>query len=232
MDFENTLIPGKILKRYKRFLADIELEDGEVIVAHTANTGSMKTCWEPGWPVLLSHHDNPKRKLKYSLELTHNGDTWIGINTSLPNKVAAEGIQSGVVKELQGYENLKPEAKVGKSRIDILLSNNKDDLCYVEVKNVTLLGENRAAIFPDAVSTRGQKHLEELTSLVKEGIRSAMLFVVNREDVDTFSPADHIDPDYGRLLREAHNAGVEILAYQCHVGPTGIALKKKLPVKL
>ncbi len=232
MDFENTLIPGKILKRYKRFLADIELEDGEVIVAHTANTGSMKTCWEPGWPVLLSHHDNPKRKLKYSLELTHNGDTWIGINTSLPNKVAAEGIQSGVVKELQGYENLKPEAKVGKSRIDILLSNNKDDLCYVEVKNVTLLGENRAAIFPDAVSTRGQKHLEELTSLVKEGIRSAMLFVVNREDVDTFSPADHIDPDYGRLLREAHDAGVEILAYQCHVGPTGIALKKKLPVKL
>ena len=177
MDFETTLIPGKILKRYKRFLADIELEDGEVIVAHTANTGSMKTCWEPGWPVLLSHHDNPKRKLKYSLELTHNGDTWIGINTSLPNKVAAEGIQSGVVKELQGYENLKPEAKVGKSRIDILLSNDKDDLCYVEVKNVTLLGENRVAIFPDAVSTRGQKHLEELTSLVKEGIRSAMLFV-------------------------------------------------------
>lgn len=232
MDFETTLIPGKILKRYKRFLADIELEDGEVIVAHTANTGSMKTCWEPGWPVLLSHHDNPKRKLKYSLELTHNGDTWIGINTSLPNKVAAEGIQSGVVKELQGYENLKPEAKVGKSRIDILLSNDKDDLCYVEVKNVTLLGENRAAIFPDAVSTRGQKHLEELTSLVKEGIRSAMLFVVNREDVDTFSPADHIDPDYGRLLREAHDAGVEILAYQCQVGPKGIALKKKLPVKL
>lgn len=232
MDFETTLIPGKILKRYKRFLADIELENGEVIVAHTANTGSMKTCWEPGWPVLLSHHDNPKRKLKYSLELTHNGDTWIGINTSLPNKVAAEGIQSGVVKELQGYENLKPEAKVGKSRIDILLSNDKDDLCYVEVKNVTLLGENRAAIFPDAVSTRGQKHLEELTSLVKEGIRSAMLFVVNREDVDTFSPADHIDPDYGRLLREAHDAGVEILAYQCHVGPKGIALKKKLPVKL
>lgn len=232
MNFEEPLVPGKILKRYKRFLADIELEDGEVIVAHTANTGSMKTCWEPGWDVRLSFHDNPKRKLKYSLELTHNGDTWIGINTSLPNKVAAEGIQKGVVKELKGYKNLKPEAKVGKSRIDILLSNDGEDPCYVEVKNVTLLGEKKTAIFPDAVSTRGQKHLEELTGLVKEGIRAAMLFVVNREDVTSFAPADHIDPTYGELLRKADKAGVEILAYRCEVNPEGIHLKKKIPVKL
>jgi len=232
MDFKEKLIPGKILKRYKRFLADVELSDGEVITAHTANTGSMKTCWEPGWNVLLSFHDNPKRKLKYSLELTNNGDTWIGVNTSLPNKVAAEGIQAGIVKELSGYSNLKPEAKVGKSRIDILLSNEGKDPCYVEVKNVTLLGENKRAIFPDAVSTRGQKHLEELTGLVNEGIRAAMLFVVNREDVDSFSPADHIDPTYGELLRKADKAGVEVLAYQCKVTPQGIKLYKSLPVHL
>ncbi len=232
MNFEAPLIKGKILKRYKRFLADVELENGEVITAHTANTGSMKTCWEPGWNVLLSYHDNPKRKLKYSLELTNNGSTWICINTSLPNKIAMEGIENGIVKELQGYTTIKPEAKIGKSRIDILLSNEGENPCYVEVKNVTLLGENAQGIFPDAVSTRGQKHLEELTGLVNEGIRSAMLFVVNREDVDSFAPADHIDPTYGELLRAAHRAGVEILAYQCKLTPNGIALAKKLPVHL
>jgi len=232
MNFPTPLIKGIILKRYKRFLADVELENGDIITAHTANTGSMKTCWEPGWNVLLSYHDNPKRKLKYSLELTHNGDTWICVNTSLPNKIAAEGITNGTVKELQGYSSLKPEAKVGQSRIDILLSNEGADPCYVEIKNVTLLGEDRRAIFPDSVSTRGQKHLEELTSLVDQGIRSAMLFVVNREDVDSFSPADEIDPTYGELLRKAHKAGVEVLAYQCSVTPTGISLQKKLPIYL
>lgn len=232
MEFETPLVKGIIQKRYKRFLADIELENGEIITAHTANTGSMKTCWEPGWNVLLSYHDNPKRKLKYSLELTNNGTTWIGVNTSLPNKIAIEGIEKGVVKELQGYTTLKPEAKIGKSRIDILLSNEGEDPCYVEVKNVTLLGDNGQAIFPDAVSTRGQKHLEELTGLVNDGIRAAMLYVVNREDVNSFAPADHIDPTYGELLRKAAAAGVEILAYQCKLSPKGIKLTKKLPVKL
>jgi sugar fermentation stimulation protein A len=232
MNFDTPLIEGKILKRYKRFLADIELENGDIITAHTANTGSMKTCWEPGWNVLLSYHDNPNRKLKYSLELTNNGETWIGVNTSLPNKVAAEGILNGTVKELQGYSHLKPEAKVGKSRIDILLSNDGENPCYVEVKNVTLLGENEQAIFPDAVSTRGQKHLEELTTLVQDGVRSAMLFVVNREDVSSFAPADQIDPTYGELLRKAAKSGVEILAYLCRVTPEGICLDKKLPVIL
>ena len=232
MKFDTPLIPGKILKRYKRFLADIELENGEVITAHTANTGSMKTCWEPGWNVLLSFHDNPKRKLKYSLELTNNGNTWICVNTSLPNKMAAEAIQNETVKELIGYKTLKPEAKIGKSRIDILLSNEGEDPCYVEVKNVTLLGENKRAIFPDSVSTRGQKHLEELISLKEQGIRAAMLYVVNREDVDSFSPADDIDPTYGELMRKAEKAGVEILAYQCHVGPDEVKLEKSLPVIL
>ncbi len=232
MQFQNPLVEGTILKRYKRFLADVELSNGEVITAHTANTGSMKTCWEPGWKVLMSFHDNPKRKLKYSLEMIHNSDTWIGINTSLPNKMAVEAIENGTIKELQGYEKIKPEAKIGKSRIDILLTKDNGEQCYVEVKNVTLLGENRKALFPDAVSERGQKHLKELTGLVNEGIRSAMLYIVQREDVEVFSPADEIDPEYGRLLREAKNAGVEILCYQCHLNPEGIEVIKPLPVEL
>lgn len=232
MNFEAPLIKAIIHKRYKRFLADVELENGDPITAHLANTGSMKTCWAPGWNVLLSYHDNPKRKLKYSLELTNNGTTWIGVNTSLPNKIAIEGIEKGIVKELQGYQTIKPEAKIGKSRIDILLSNEGDDPCYVEVKNVTLLGENGQAIFPDGVTTRGQKHLKELTGLVEQGIRAAMLFVVNREDVTSFAPADHIDPTYGELLRKAASAGVEILAYQCQISPKEITLAKKLPIKL
>ena len=232
MNYENELIPGKILKRYKRFLADIELESGEVITAHTANTGSMKTCWEPGWSVLLSFHDNPKRKLKYSLELTNNGSTWICVNTSLPNKIAMEGIQNGIVKELSGYSDIKAEAKVGKSRIDILLSNQGEDPCYVEVKNVTLINEAGGAIFPDSVTTRGQKHLEELMELKAQGIRAAMLYVVNREDVDSFAPASEIDPRYAQLLKEAKEKGVEILAYQCKLSPEKIELHRPLPVKL
>jgi sugar fermentation stimulation protein A len=143
-----------------------------------------------------------------------------------------EGIEKGVVKELSGYSTIKPEAKIGKSRIDILLSNDGEDPCYVEVKNVTLLGDKNRGIFPDAVSTRGQKHLEELMGLVDEGIRAAMLYVVNREDVKSFAPAEDIDPRYAELLREAADKGVEILAYQCSVTPKEIKLAKKLPVKL
>jgi sugar fermentation stimulation protein A len=232
MEFPTPLIEGKILKRYKRFLADIELSSGEVVTAHTANTGSMKTCWEPGWEVRVSYHDNPKRKLKYGLELTHNGDTWIGVNTSLPNKIAHEAIEKGVVKELSGYKFIKPEVKIGKSRIDFLLSNDEDDQCYVEIKNVTLLGENQTAIFPDSVTTRGQKHLIELTQLKEQGIRTAMLYVVNRQDVTSFAPAEKIDPEYALLLRKAKNAGVEVYAYQCKVDPKGITLNKALKVNL
>jgi len=228
MKFTAPLIYGKILKRYKRFLCDIELDDGSIIVAHSANTGSMKTCWEPGWKCALSYHDNPKRKLKYSLEMTYNGKTWIGVNTSLPNKIAIEAIQDGTIKELQGYPTLKPEAKIGKSRIDILLSHEGTDKCYVEVKNVTLKGEGDDVLFPDGVSTRGQKHLEELIALKEEGIRACMLFIVNREDAKTFSPADHIDPTYGELLRKASQAGVEILVYSCEVNPEGIKVHKKI----
>ncbi|MBT3586390.1 MAG: DNA/RNA nuclease SfsA [Halobacteriovoraceae bacterium] len=231
MKFAEPLKEGIILKRYKRFLADIDF-NGEVVVAHTANTGSMRTCWEAGWPVLCSFHDNPKRKLKYSLEMTHNGKSWICVNTSLPNKLGAEAILNGTITELQGYQNLKPEAKIGESRIDILLSNGEEDLCYVEIKNVTLVEEENIARFPDAVTTRGQKHLRELTQLAKKGTRACMLYIVNREDAVVFEPAALIDPEYAMLLKEAESAGVEILVYQASLTPESIELKNSLPYRL
>ncbi len=231
MQFDKKIIPGKILKRYKRFLADIELKDGEVITAHTANTGSMKTCWEPGWKVLVSHHDDPKRKLKYSLEMTNNGDTWIGVNTSLPNKLAKEAIENGTIKELQGFENIRPEYKVGKSRIDLLLSKG-DYKCFVEVKNVTMHGGDDLAVFPDGVTERGQKHLKELITLKKEGHRAVMLFIVQREDVNRFAPAKEIDPIYSDLLKQAFDQGVEILPYQCELNEKGVEVKRLLPFEL
>jgi sugar fermentation stimulation protein A len=231
LKFAEPLKEGIILKRYKRFLADIDF-NGEVVVAHTANTGSMRTCWEAGWPVLCSFHDNPKRKLKYSLEMTHNGKSWICVNTSLPNKLGAEAILNGTITELQGYQNLKPEAKIGESRIDILLSNGEEDLCYVEIKNVTLVEEENIARFPDAVTTRGQKHLRELTQLAKKGTRACMLYIVNREDAVVFEPAALIDPEYAMLLKEAESAGVEILVYQASLTPESIELKNSLPYRL
>lgn len=239
MQFEKPVYQGTIQKRYKRFLADITLDNGEEITAHTANTGSMKTCWEPGWKVLVTYHDDPKRKLKYSLEMTHNGKSWIGVNTSLPNKLSAQAIRDGKIKELDGYDFLKPEFKVGQSRIDILLYNAEKERpsaatekCFVEIKNVTLKGETGLAEFPDSVSERGQKHLRELTQLVKEGHRACMLYIVQREDVDTFAPAESIDPTYAKLLREAADTGVEVLAYQCSLNEKGVEISKKLKIKL
>lgn len=228
MEF-NGLVKGKILKRYKRFLADIELLNGEVIVAHTANTGSMKTCWGPGWDALVSYHDDPKRKLKYSLQMTHNGESWIGINTSLPNKLAIEAIKNGVIKELKDYSDIRPEVKIGKSRIDILLSNTSNNKkCYVEVKNVTLKEGENICSFPDAVSTRGQKHLQELIDLQDENTEAAMLYIVQREDVKKFKPANDIDPEYAELLKKAHDQGVKVLVYQCKLSPKEIKIHKAI----
>jgi sugar fermentation stimulation protein A len=230
MKFSQPLQEGKILKRYKRFFADIQLNN-EIVVAHVPNTGSMKTCWEPGWKALVSFHDDPKRKLKYTLEMTSNGKSWIGVNTSWPNKLAQEAISSGHIKELLGYSTITPEKTIGESRIDLYLTGEGKKDCYVEIKNVTL-AQNQIALFPDAVSERGQKHLRELTHLSKSGHRACMLFIVQREDVTSFKPADAIDPEYGKLLREAAKAGVEILVYQCHLDVKGISLSKSLPYDL
>ena len=229
MKFKQPLHLGIFQKRYKRFFADV-IVGNETIVAHTANTGTMKTCLGEGWPSLVSFHDSPKRKLKYSFEMTHNGKTWIGVNTSLTNSLAIEAINNGVIKELQGYKNLKPEAKIGQSRIDILLSNNENDKCYVEVKNVTLIDDQGHCLFPDSVTERGLKHLNELLELKRQGIRTVMLFVVQREDCHSFKIEQSIDVAYCKKLKEVILEGVEVLVYQCKMSPEEIVIQKKLDI--
>jgi sugar fermentation stimulation protein A len=229
MKFNTPLISGFFIKRYKRFFADIQVKD-EIVIAHTANTGSMKNCLGENWPALLSFHDSPTRKLKYSFEMIFNGKTWIGINTSLANGLAIEAIKNGTIKELQGYSDLKPEAKIGQSRIDILLSNDGSDQCYVEVKNVTLINDEDHCLFPDSITERGQKHLRELMDLKEKGIRTVMLFIVQREDCSSFKIDNSIDLVYCHLLKKAINHGVEILVYQCKLTPLEIIVHKKLEI--
>lgn len=229
MKFKTPLHSGIFQKRYKRFFADIKVGE-EIVVAHTANTGTMKTCLQEGWNALMSFHDSPTRKLKYSFEMINNGKSWIGINTSMTNGLAIEAIQNGTIKELQGYRDLKPEAKIGQSRIDILLSNSEAEQCYVEVKNVTLIDGHDHCLFPDAVTERGLKHLGELLELKKQGIRTVMLFIVQREDCKAFKVEQDIDPAYCKKLKEVMNEGVEVLVYQCKLSPEEIIVTKKLPI--
>ncbi len=231
MKLPQKLIPGKLVRRYKRFLADVELENGEVVTAHCPNSGSMKGCMDPGSPVRLSESRNPNRKYKYTWELVRVNGCWVGINTGRPNLLVKDAIVDGTISELQNYETVRPEVKYGEnSRIDLLLEG-KTGRCYVEVKNVTLV-EGRLALFPDAVTLRGQKHLRELMRMVSEGHRAVIFFVVQRGDADSVSPADEIDPEYGRLLREATEFGVEAMAYQAQVSPEEIRISRRLPVIL
>ena len=228
------ILIGKIQKRYKRFLADIELDSGEVITVHNANTGSMKTCWEPGWPALIAHSGNPDRKYPYGLEMLHNGETWIGINTARANKIVYEALEQKIIKELSEYNIIQPEKKVGDSRIDFYLTNDNDENLppvYLEVKNVTLLGENKMALFPDAETIRGQKHLQELIMLQSSGYRAVMFYLVQREDVDSFCPAFEIDPAYADLLSLAIEAGVEVLVYGCSLNEKEIKITHPLEIK-
>ncbi len=232
MRFPLPLKQGTLIKRYKRFLADVQLEDGTIVTAHCPNSGSMKTCNQPGWRVLLSESDNPKRKLKYTWELVHNGVCWIGVNTILTNKLAVEAIQKGWIPELSGYDKLETERKYGQnSRIDILLSS-AGKKCYVEVKNVTLVEEDGFYKFPDSVTTRGLKHLYELREMAAQGNRAVMLFAVQRSDGSVFTPAKAIDPKYAAALKEVHKQGVEILVYRADISPKRIELKVKTAFNL
>jgi sugar fermentation stimulation protein A len=233
MQFHQPTFIGTIQNRYKRFLSDITLDNGEQINAHVPNTGSMQTCWEPGWKVLTTFHDDPKRKMKYTLELTHNGKSWIAVNTSLTNKLVHEALLNNQIVQLQDYTQIKPEQSVLDSRLDFFLSGHATSPCaYVEVKNVTLKSEQAVALFPDAVSTRGQKHLKDLMKIKAMGHRAIMLYVINREDVTSFSSAKTIDPVYAQLLSEAKDAGVEILAYQTTITEKEISISKEIEVKL
>jgi len=231
MKLPEPLFHGTLIRRYQRFLADVELDDGSLVTAHTPNTGSMLGCARPGSRVLLSKSANPARKYQHSWELVHTDGLWVGINTLLPNHLVREGIENGTVTELAGYQQIKGEVAYGSgSRIDLLLSGLHGN-CYVEVKNVTLV-EGSRALFPDAVSARGQKHLRELMEVVRLGHRGVNLFVVQRGDGESVSPADAIDPAYGAQLREAARAGVELLAYRAQVTRSEIRLCQSLPVLL
>lgn len=243
MKFETPLIKGTLVKRYKRFLADVTLDDGTLVTAHTANSGSMKGCCDPGFEVWLSPANNPDRKLKFTWELVRVADgALVGINTSHPNQLAAEAAAAQQIPELASYSGAKREVKYGKnSRIDVLLTADDKPDCYVEVKNVTLFRPDpkdaagrQVALFPDAVTARGTKHLAELTDMVAEGKRAVMLYIVQRtaDGLSRFSVAEDIDPTYAAALRDAMAAGVEAICYTCTVTPEGITLAAPLPVNL
>ncbi|MGJ8531663.1 MAG: DNA/RNA nuclease SfsA [Alphaproteobacteria bacterium] len=233
MKFDSPLIEGTLIKRYKRFLADIKLDDGSEITAHCANPGAMLGLKEPGQRVWLSKSDNPKRKLAYSWELTEADNTIIGINTARPNALVEEAINNGTIAELQNYETLRREVKYGKnSRIDILLSDEQKPDCYVEIKNVHMLRTKRLYEFPDSVTARGAKHLVEMTDMVAEGHRAVMVYLIQRDDGDRLRFAAEIDPNYANALANACKAGVEAIAYVCKLTPEGIEAYRSVPVEI
>ena len=232
MRFPDPLIPGTLVKRYKRFLADVTLADGSVVTAHCANTGSMLGVAEPGSEVWLSPARNPERKLKYTWEMIRVGEGLVGINTQHPNRIVEDGVRAGGVAELTGYDEVQREVKYGKnSRIDVLLSADGRPDCYVEVKNVHLR-RGRAAEFPDAVTARGAKHLVEMADMVDGGARAVMFYLVQREDCETFAVADDIDPAYAEALETARSRGVEAVCYTCRLTPESIELDRPLPLDL
>jgi sugar fermentation stimulation protein A len=192
MKFQQPLVKGKLIKRYKRFLADVELEDGSVVTAHCTNSGSMKTCLETGAPVYLSPVNDPKRKTKFTWEMIYINNGWIGINTSVPNRLVYDWVKEGRLESLRGYTTVQREVKFGDSRFDVFAENEKER-CFIEVKNVTLK-DGVYARFPDAVTQRGRKHLETLLEVKQQGMRAVMVFVIQRMDVDLFAPAWNIDP--------------------------------------
>ncbi|MCE3231337.1 MAG: sfsA [Alphaproteobacteria bacterium] len=230
MRFSPPLTSGRLLKRYKRFLADIALDSGDVITAHCANPGALLGGTTPGLRVWVSHAPSPSRKLGYSWQLVEMDGTPVGVNTSLPNRLAEEAILAGKIGELKGYETLKREVKYGQnSRIDLLLTSPNMPPCYVEVKNVHLK-RGEAAEFPDCVTIRGAKHLRELETMVAEGARAVMLYIIQRNDCSHFQFAADIDPVYASTAAQALTHGVQALAYLCTVTPEGIEVGNRIPV--
>lgn len=230
----NNLTQAKLIKRYKRFLADVELVDGSVITIHCPNTGSMKHCLFPEHSIWFSTSDNPKRKYPNTWELAQTDEGHlIGINTGRANSLAEEAINEGVIPELTGYQHLKREVKYGEenSRIDILLTDEKKSDCFIEVKSCTLLDQG-SGFFPDSVTTRGQKHLRELMAMCDAGHRAVLLFIVQHSGIEAVSPAFHIDEQYAELFIQAQEAGVEMLAYSAKMSPNEVKVSKPLPIRL
>ena len=233
MQFPDPLIHGTLLRRYKRFLADIQLDDGREITAHCANPGAMLGLTQEGSEVWLSPSRNPKRKLKYSWELMHADGGLVGINTAHPNGLVEEAISAHKIDALAGYDSIRREVKYGQnSRVDLLLGDENRPDCYVEVKNVHLMRRPGLAEFPDSVTKRGAKHLVELGDMVKVGHRAVMFYLVQRTDCDRFTIAADIDPTYAKELKRAMAQGVEAICYDCSIDNRGIEVRAPLRLEL
>jgi sugar fermentation stimulation protein A len=229
MLFKSPLISGILIKRYKRFLADIKLDDGTEVTVHCANPGAMMGITTPGSRVLLSKSDNPKRKLPLSWEMVEIDGVWIGVNTSNPNAIVYKALLNNQIPALSGYKSIQPEVKYGKnSRIDFLLTDGPTQMCLVEVKNVHLIRVGHVAEFPDCVTARGAKHQQELLEQVQNGVRCVVLYVVQRGDAKFFKVANDLDKVYGQAALQSYKGGVEMLAYSCDMGKQGINLKAQL----
>jgi sugar fermentation stimulation protein A len=235
MRFEPALEEARLERRYKRFLADVVLSDGRRLTVHCPNTGAMLGCAEPGMRVWLSRAANPARKYAWTWELVEAlPGVLVGIHTGRTNALVREGIQAGIVAELQGYSALKGEVMAGEGfRVDFLLQGHAGQPdCYLEVKNVTAAVQDGIALFPDAVSERASRHLRELMVKVRAGHRAALCFCVQRDDVQEVRPADDIDAVYGRTLREAAVKGVQIIAYAARLDPAEAVLYRPVPVRM
>ncbi len=233
MRFMPALVPGRLVRRYKRFFADVVLDSGEAITALCPNTGSMLGCMDAGSRVWVNHTPGPTRKLHYTWQLVEvAGGALAGINTHLPNRLVRDALDAQSIPELCGYAEILSEVRYGSrgSRVDFRLEAPGRPPCFLEVKNVTAAAQDGVAVFPDAVSTRAAKHLEELIDMAREGARAVLLYCVQRTDVCEVRPADGIDPTYGRGLRAAMALGVEVLAYRADLDPEAIVLRHRIEV--
>lgn len=222
---------GILCKRYKRFLADVSLEDGRILTVHCPNSGSMRGCAEPGSPALISRSDNPSRKYAWTLEMVQHQGVWIGVHTGRTNHLVREALENGVIDDFGSLRSIIPEVKVSdKSRLDFLLETDQG-ATYLEVKNCSL-AENGTAFFPDAVTVRGAKHLHELVRLAEAGFGAAVLFCVQRSDATLCKPAAHIDPVYAETVAWAAGLGVRFLAYQAEVSPEAVAIIRPIPFSI
>jgi sugar fermentation stimulation protein A len=223
---------GRLLKRYQRFLADVALDDGRTVTAHCANSGRMTGCSRPGQPVFLSRIANPKGRLSFRWELIEMPTSLVGVNTLVPNRLLALSLRAGQVAELADYTQVYSEVAVNAhSRLDLKLCAPDAPDCYIEIKNCTLVEDGRA-MFPDAPTARGRKHLKELAALKQQGLRAIIFLLVQRMDAHCFIPADAIDPAYGRQLRQVVSQGVELMAYDAHIDLQRIRLRRPLPCRL
>ena len=231
MIFASRLIPAILIKRYKRFLVDVALPGGEVITAYCPNTGSMRSCSEPGSDVYLSRSDNQTRKYPFTLEMIRCKDAWVGVNTGLTNGIVVEALRNGEIAEIQDAENVRSEVTVSPgTRLDALVENSGGKI-FIEIKNCTMV-EDGVAMFPDAVTARGTKHLCSLATLCAEGHEGVIFYLVQRTDAVRFKPAAHIDPLYAKVLGEVLARGVKVLVYRAEVSPAGIRVVGSLPFAL